>query len=124
MEVTECPICCNYSLEELNNGFFKTPCCNQYIHKECFDNSLKSTNGTCPFCRKDNNTQIEIININDNITDLIIINNNYYRINKCCCCLIIFLIFNFTWVPITLVYQINQNKKFIGNFHFNNTIIN
>jgi len=56
----ECPICTEY----LTNNF-KTNCCNQEIHSDCFEKCI-SLNNSCPFCRTNSfNNQISIsININ------------------------------------------------------------
>jgi hypothetical protein len=43
---TECAICFDIYTET-----FKTHCCNQIIHKDCFIKS-SDINGTCPFCRQ------------------------------------------------------------------------
>ena len=53
MDITECPICF-----ENNTNTFKTTCCGQSIHEECFE-GCKQINNMCPFCRKE--IQIVII---------------------------------------------------------------
>jgi hypothetical protein len=41
----ECPIC----MEDLTNPY-TTRCCNQQLHRQCFDAST-TVNSMCPFCR-------------------------------------------------------------------------
>ena len=41
----ECPIC----MEVMNEPYI-TQCCNQELHKECYNQSIE-LNSLCPFCR-------------------------------------------------------------------------
>ena len=67
----ECPICLELINTSENTEYeFKTECCNQVIHEDCFNKSLVSTKGKCPFCRTERNLIITVNNelFNNEIT--------------------------------------------------------
>jgi hypothetical protein len=113
-QVVECPIC----FEIIDNNY-TTNCCKQLIHKECLD----KCNYTCPFCRQKVNG-ITIIDIpdyyqNNNHHEIEVRISRYIRWRKYL--FILFCCFLVGWVPGVLVYQVEQNNKFIKN---NNITIN
>ena len=123
---TECGVCFE------NVGFFKSACCNQPIHTDCFQKCI-NLNGKCPFCR--NNVIITINTINTtnttnftNFTNFTFINeeipvsHRWYRTSICH--FLCFLFFVFTvWIPPVLIYQIHENNKYKNN-NINNNITN
>jgi hypothetical protein len=114
-EYSECPIC----IEELVNPF-KTPCCNQELHSECFNKCI-NTNGKCPFCRsiiEDRRITIEVIN------PLIIQDQRQTKYMAFCTSIIfcMFFVYFLVAVPINLNYS-NNNNNYNPNFtKFNNTL--
>jgi len=109
---TECGICFE------NVGFFKTPCCNQNIHTDCFEKCIK-LNGKCPFCRKTNNIIITINNNFNFINEEIPVSHRWYRTSICH--FLFFLFFVFTvWIPPVIIYQVHQNNKYKNNIIINN----
>jgi hypothetical protein len=115
-QLVECPIC----FEIIDNNY-TTNCCKQLIHKECLD----KCNYTCPFCRQkvngSNNTIINIPEYYQNNTqyEIEVRISRYIRWRKYL--FILFCCFLVGWVPGILVYQVEQNNKFIKK---NNITIN
>ena len=118
-EYSECPIC----IEELVNPF-KTPCCNQELHSECFSKCI-NTNGKCPFCRSiilDRRITIEVIN------PLITQDQRQTKYMAFCTSIIfcMFFVYFLVAVPINLNYY-NNNRNNSNNYNsnftkFNNTL--
>jgi hypothetical protein len=124
---SECPICS----EELINPF-KTTCCKQNLHLECFEKCVNN-NSKCPFCRtshlfftdiqiQNDRQDIHIIqNIQNTIINIQEIPVRYYsrRFNfialvSCCCFLCV------GWLPPVLYYQVHQiylNKYNYSNYN-------
>jgi hypothetical protein len=112
-QLVECPIC----FEIIDNNY-TTNCCKQLIHKECLD----KCNYTCPFCRqKVNGSIIDIPEYyqNNNHHEIEVRISRYIRWRKYL--FILFCCFLVGWVPGILVYQVEQNNKFIKK---NNITIN
>ena len=76
----ECSICF-----EINDNTFKTTCCSQSIHEECFK-GCEQINNRCPFCRK----EIQIIIIpKDSV--------NYFKL--ICCLVSCFVLLGIIFFP-------------------------
>ena len=126
----ECPIC----IEELTTPF-KTPCCSQELHRECFEKCVNS-NSKCPFCRT-SHLFFTDLQIQNDRQDIHIIQNihiiqeipvthysrrfKFLALVSCCCFLCV------GWVPPVLYYQVQQNylnKYNFSNYYNNNNITN
>jgi hypothetical protein len=128
----ECPIC----TEDLVS-LFKTSCCKQQIHLECFEKCINNNN-RCPFCRE-THYYFTDIQIQNDRQDIQIINNiqntiiniqsaeeiavtaygrrfNFLALLSCCCFLCV------GWMPPVLYYQVQQN--YLNNYFNNNTNTN
>jgi hypothetical protein len=130
----ECPICS----EDLINPF-KTTCCKQKLHLECFEKCVNN-NSKCPFCRtshlfftdiqiqNDRQDIHEIHNIHEihiiqNIRNIQIIQEipSVYRRRFTClillsCCYFLSIV----WIPPVLYYQVHQiylNKYNYSNYN-------
>ena len=114
----ECPIC----IEDLVNPF-KTPCCNQELHLECF-NRCVNTNNKCPFCRSIIRTPDNIITIH--INPIVIRERRRTNICAFCSCLVCCLFitsFISGLIGFPLGYNRYNNNKYNPNFtKFNNTL--
>jgi hypothetical protein len=98
----ECTICAY----ELHQNLLVTSCCNQLIHKNCFNNCLIYNNARCPFCRQIRHDLIVI-----NIQEIIAYNNTWNNI-----ILKFFYYFiKYTILFISLLIIIDEYNKIFNN---------
>lgn len=116
----ECPICSEYLTTS-----FKTPCCSQDLHLECFEKCVNS-NSKCPFCRFSipRTTERVVINIqydnmqiqNNIINPLLIQERRQIHFCPFCSCLICCL-FIVAFISGIIGFPLGYNTPNYHNYH-------
>jgi len=97
----ECTICAY----ELRQNILVTSCCNQLIHKNCFNNCLIYNNARCPFCREIRHDLIII-----NIPEILRYSNFFYSILR-----FFYYFVKYTVLFVSLLIIIDEYNKFFNN---------